>query len=174
MPSLTPIDNNTITLTTQLPTANNLARIETPLTTTSIGTPHNSLTSIPMSQLINTAPLQVPVANHTSWQNLLSSSATLACVRTGLPSGSIVLQPQFATLPGVTLGNNGINRLPLLQAGSHQLNTIAGLAAAAAGGRVSTIPQVLSLAQIPTTLGNNKDFSSLPLIAIQLPTSTIV
>ncbi len=144
-----------------------------------MGTPqqHNTLTSIPISHLINTAPTLQQLPVQTNWQNLISSPTTLACVRAGLPSGSIVLQPQYATnLPGVTLGNNHIlNSLSFLQAGgSNHLNTIAGLTIGA-GGRVSTIPQVLSLAQIPNTLGSNKDInSSLPMISIRIPTSSSI
>ena len=169
MPLITTSD--TITLA-QVPNTSPLATIESPLMTKSVATPPPppaALAPIPISQLVNT-PLQVAIANQTNWQNLLSSPAALACIRAGLPSGGILLQPQLAaaTLPGMTLTSSGLSRLPLIQAGTPSRLATAGLTAAGTH-QVSAVPQVLSLAQIPAN--SSKDFNSLPLIAIQLPTT---
>ena len=88
-----------------------------------------------------------------------------------------MLQPQITTVPtaagGIALSGNvaaTATQLPLLQT-TPQVAAVAGL-----GNRFSSIPQILSLAQIPTaaaaTTLDTKDLSSLPVIAIQLPATT--
>lgn len=163
---------------TQAPTTNTIA-IPSPLIKTNIGTtsvaaaactpsPPNALTPVPISQLIN-SPLQVAaIANQqANWQSLLSASpAALTCVRTGLPSGSIILQqPQIAGLGGpaatppasINLTNT---RFPLLQSvvtgGTSagivsQINNtaLAGFTVAAnASNHISSIPQISTIPQI--------------------------
>ena len=157
-----------------------VTRIDSPLTSRSIGTtPPSVLTSpttIQMPQLINMPqPLQLAMPNQTNWQNLLSSP-TLTCIRTA--GGGFVIQPQLAAAlqgGGVTLGGANIGGMPtLIQSPVTSLAGGAGLI----GGRMSAIPQILSLAQIPTSLqsgfsNGGKEFGGqLPLIAIQIPSTT--
>lgn len=125
-------------------------------TTNIVSSPLSATASLPISQLM-AATGSNPAA---TWPiNFLSSPIT--CIRT-LPNGSVILQPQLATISAGGLAPTQIPTIlnPSQLVGLTHVN----------GGRATVVPQImspLSLAQVPVSA--SAIAPSLPVISVQVP-----